>query len=387
MQIVTWSVSIKSILEINRISFLEEHTGLIRKNTIREVEKILICRTEEKWFVAYRCGDCGNTKRICFSCKSRFCNSCGTPASDLWMNQLMSWWPKNLLYRHLIFTIPLELREFFRRHRWALRILEQTAAQVMIHEFQHKHRILPGIMSVIHTFGAQLNWNPHVHMVCTYGWFDVNGVYHKVWSLPYPKLIHAWKVHLLKNLKAWCYENISSSDCRHEVKLLNDLFSQVDDEWRAKKWYINFWEPCGFLKVIVSYIGRYLKRPTIAQSRISGYDGEFVSYTYVDKYDGDKKENKVSANEFIRLLIQHIPNRYFHMCMYRGAFANRCKKKYLSKLCMFREYRDSPLIPKWYAHRYFRATGKDPFLCDCGCHMTLYAIIVPWYPPRYYDTS
>jgi hypothetical protein len=85
------------------------------------------------------------------------------------MNQLMSWWPKNLIYRHLIFTIPLELREFFRRHRKCLRVLEQTAAQVMIHEFKHKHELLPGIMSVIHTFGAQLNWNPHVHMVCTYG--------------------------------------------------------------------------------------------------------------------------------------------------------------------------------------------------------------------------
>jgi ribosomal protein L37E len=387
MQIVTWSVSIKSILEINRISFLENHGNLVRDITKHEVEKVLECRTEAKGFVSYVCNHCGKSKHIAFSCKSRFCNSCGTPASDKRMHNLLQWFPKSLTYRHLIFTIPLELREFFHRHRACLRILEQTASQVILYNFQKKHKLLPGIMSVIHTFGAQLNWNPHVHMVCTYGWFDQHDMYKKISYLPFPALYYAWKVYLIKNLKIWCKDHILDSSCSNELKFLNDLYNQVDDLWMKKCWFIHFWDPSGFAKIIVSYIGRYLKRPTIAQSRITWYDWEYVTYTYVDKYDGDQKENKITAYEFIKLLVQHIPNRYFHMAMYRGAFANRCKKKYLAKLRAFNEPRSNPIIPTTYAHRYFRSTGKDPFLCECGSHMVLYAIIIPGYPPKYFDTS
>src|SRR6266705_1373284 len=41
------------------------------------VEKALRCRTDEMGFAQYRCADCNATKKVHFSCKSRFCPSCG----------------------------------------------------------------------------------------------------------------------------------------------------------------------------------------------------------------------------------------------------------------------------------------------------------------------
>ena len=44
------------------------------------VQKMLDCGDPEKMgFVQYRCLNCGETRRIAFTCKSSFCLSCGIP--------------------------------------------------------------------------------------------------------------------------------------------------------------------------------------------------------------------------------------------------------------------------------------------------------------------
>jgi hypothetical protein len=63
MQIVTGVISIKKILECNRKAFFSAHCNAIRENTIREVEKIINCRTQNKGYTVYRC-ECGNTKVV-----------------------------------------------------------------------------------------------------------------------------------------------------------------------------------------------------------------------------------------------------------------------------------------------------------------------------------
>lgn len=388
MEIVTGVISIKKIFEINWISFLHAYWDKVRDISKAEITKILACRSEKKWWVSYRCSDCGHTKHIFFSCRSRFCNSCGTPASDKRLNTIISWWPRNLRYFHLAFTIPPELREFFRSHRKALRVLQQTSFKVIQYHFAKKHHLLPWTISVIHTFWAQLNRNPHVHMIITAWGFDKTNQYIPLDFIVYRALIVSRKYQLLKNLKQWCLENIVSEQCSSYIQLINFLYQQKNDTWAEKSRYIYFSKPWYFHTVIMKYITRYLKRPTIWQSRIIWYTDTSVSYVYKDKYTWDIKENTVSVHTFIQLLIQHIPRRYFHMVSYNGAFSNRMKKTYLSILKhWFYNNPYSPIVPKNYAHRFFRATGKNPFQCECGSRMHLYAINIPWYPTKYFDTS
>ncbi|HEV2472717.1 MAG TPA: transposase zinc-binding domain-containing protein, partial [Chthonomonadales bacterium] len=49
----------------------------IRAAAETAVEKALSCRTDEMGFAQYRCADCNTTHKVHFSCKSRFCPSCG----------------------------------------------------------------------------------------------------------------------------------------------------------------------------------------------------------------------------------------------------------------------------------------------------------------------
>ncbi len=48
----------------------------IRQVEKREVEKMLSCMDPETGYTTYMCVDCGNTKKIPHSCKSRICSVC-----------------------------------------------------------------------------------------------------------------------------------------------------------------------------------------------------------------------------------------------------------------------------------------------------------------------
>ncbi|MDR2416073.1 MAG: transposase, partial [Candidatus Peribacteria bacterium] len=57
---------------------------------------------------------------------------------------------------------------------------------------------------------------------------------------------------------------------------------------------------------------------------------------YVDKTEKDFFERikniQCSDIEFLKSLLQHIPNKYSHMVYYYGIFANRTKSKYINTI-------------------------------------------------------
>lgn len=338
--------------------------------------------------MTYSCNECWHIKHISFTCKSRFCNSCWKPLSDLRTNKLFSWRPTNLQYFHFSFTIPQELREFFHKHRKALSVLSSTAASSIFYFFSTKYKCTPWMLSVIHTFGAQLNRNPHVHILLSAGWITKNWSFKHVSFIPFLWFLASWKLYLIKNLKDWCDSNLSWDLLIQKKHFLNSFFNQKDSNGNDKFWYIHFSKKADSFQVILSYIGRYLKRPVIAQSRIIDYDSNNVTFSYKDKYDNITKQKTLSALEFIWLLLQHIPNKFFKMVNYYGIFANRCKAKYLKLInTFFNNSSKLPYIPTNFKDRIVFHWGKDPLACSCWWFYILYQIIIPGYPPKYFDSS
>lgn len=106
-------MTIRSIFESRAWKqFRERHGERIRAVVIENVEgKILKCKTGELGYGLLRC-ECGKEKRVPFTCKSRFCSSCGKVACDQWMEKVISWSLPEMQYQHIVFTIPQELRDF-----------------------------------------------------------------------------------------------------------------------------------------------------------------------------------------------------------------------------------------------------------------------------------
>jgi hypothetical protein len=49
------------------------------------------------------------------------------------------------------------------------------AVRVVKEYFEKKHKVTPGIIAGLHTSGARLQFNPHVHMLVTMGGMRKNG--------------------------------------------------------------------------------------------------------------------------------------------------------------------------------------------------------------------
>ena len=69
------------------------------------------------------------------------------------------------------------------------------------------------------------------------------------------------------------------------------------------------------------YIGRYVKHPPIAESRIMNFDGNQVTYWYEDSETKQKKTVTMDKFEFIQLLISHVPEKNFKIVRYDGIYS------------------------------------------------------------------
>ncbi len=99
----------------------------IRPVVLDNVNKIIHCGDPTLGHALYFCNDCGKVKYIGFTCKSRFCNSCG---ANYIQDRALAISSKliNCSHRHIVFTIPKELRILFRRDRSLLDVLFQASS-------------------------------------------------------------------------------------------------------------------------------------------------------------------------------------------------------------------------------------------------------------------
>lgn len=82
----------------------------------------------------------------------------------------------------------------------------------------------------------------------------------------------------------------------------------------------------------VSYIARYTKRPPIAESNILAYDGDMVTFTFVEHKTQKQECLTLTAEDFMKLLIRHIPDNNFRVVRYYGLFANRVRGELLPRV-------------------------------------------------------
>ena len=195
--------TIRQIFKDHWFSFLKTSKTSIRLVILQEVEKMLSCGDCKKGYGLYYCADCNQFKFVPFRCKSRFCNTCGTAyqsdrASAIAAKLI------NCHHRHIVFTIPQELRLLFRKDRSLLDILFKASAQVItdwLYTQNKKQVFTPGIVSGIHTFGSDLKWNPHIHMLVTEGASSNFTTWRHIKFFPYTMLRKRWQTTLLWHLE------------------------------------------------------------------------------------------------------------------------------------------------------------------------------------------
>ena len=142
-----------------------EYTCHPREVELENIDKMIHCGDPAYGGTMYGCPHCGEMKFVPFRCKSRFCPSCGNK-----YNQMRSLYMSSKLiactHRHCVFTIPEELRHFFLEDRNLLNLLFHSVQEVVLRMFSKiskSENFTPGFICVLHTFGRDLKWNPHIH--------------------------------------------------------------------------------------------------------------------------------------------------------------------------------------------------------------------------------
>ena len=357
--------TLKSIFADNWDGFCH-HVKNIRKVVLIEVDKLISCGTLDKGFAIYTC-DCGEFLFVPFTCKSRLCPSCGIKYAQDRANSI-SEKCINCNHRHLVFTIPQELRSVFRENRNLLDILFSASSEVLFSYFKQlnkKEQFKPGFISSIHTFGRDLKWNPHIHILLSEVALG-NLSSKKVTYLPYEMLRKRWQTTLLYALQ--------------KALGKRPLFTKLKCELYAKNqngFYV-YAKPKKYNNLIdaINYIIRYCGRPCMAQSRIIDYDGDFVTFWYQRHDDNKYVVEKIHVYEFIKRIIVHIPERYFNTIRYYGIYAKpKVYTKNLLKLVTDNAKKLRATIYKNWRNRINYFFNIDPLLCKCGKIMTYSSII------------
>lgn len=124
----------------------------------------------------YGCPKCGLLKFVPFRCHTRFCPTCGNRYS-MDRTMVMSFKMIDVPHRHFVFTIAEPLRRFFLEDRSLLNFLFSAVKSVILRLFHKDNKsflFTSGFICVLHTFGRDLKWNPHIHCLVTEGSFGNN---------------------------------------------------------------------------------------------------------------------------------------------------------------------------------------------------------------------
>ena len=364
--------TIKQIFIDNWDTFILKNSQLnIRPVVFKEVERMMNCGNPEFGYALYYCEHCNKFMHVPFRCKSRFCNTCGVKyAQDRALN--ISKKMIRCKHRHIVFTIPEQLRIYFLKDRNLLNGLFQAASETILSWFRDLNKsqnFTPGIMCTLHTFGRDLKWNPHIHMLCSEGGSGNIEVFRKVKHISFKALRFRWQKLLLSYLS----ENSSPSQLISFKKIKNFLYSNYDNGF-----YV-YAKPndISSIKLAVEYVVRYTGRPAMAQSRILHYDGKYVTFYYERHEDNKRVEETISVFDFIKKLIIHIPNEHFKVIRYYGIYSKRHKHtskifKMLSKTQI--EIRRQ--LRKWRLSIEL-SFGYDPTKSTCGNFMIFFRLVIP----------
>jgi hypothetical protein len=345
----------------------------------KAMNAIMNCRTEKLGGHADVCSSCGLTKISYNSCRNRHCPKCQTLAKEKWIDN-QKYDLLNVGYFHVVFTVPDILNPvIYQNQEMMYNLLFRTVAETL-QELSYDKKYLGatiGFTSVLHTWGQNLMFHPHIHCIVPAGGLTGDGKWRnsrKKFFLPVKVLSRKFRGKFLALMKNEKLSFSGKAEYLSHPKAFADL---INSAYR-KEWIVYCKPPFKDAGCVVEYLGRYTHRVAISNHRILKFDNGQVSFKWRDYKDNSKwKVMSVSVEEFIRRFLLHIlPNRFMKIRHY-GILGNRNKTK---KLTLCKKLTNTVLKIKKKASTLEliqRMTGRDIGKCPaCGAGRLIHHSII-----------
>jgi hypothetical protein len=339
----------------------------------RVLRCLATCRTAALGGHVDACAQCGFRQISYNSCRDRHCPKCQGVERATWLQARL----ERLLpvpYFHVVFTLPEVLHPLVLRNQAQLYdLLFQTAAQSLLTLAADPKRLgaQVGFTAILHTWGQNLLFHPHLHCVVTGGGLAPDGsrwlATRPDYFLPVKVLGRLFRGKFLAALKS-AYQS-GQLHLEGSVASLADprVFSRWLGTLYRQDWVVYAKPPFAGAERVFRYLGRYSHRVAISNARLLSMANGHVSFRWKDYADDHR--NKVmclTAEEFLRRFLLHVlPPRFVRIRHY-GILAGRNVN---TKLARCRQLlgtasQSSPTaVPKTWSEWVIEWTDQDPLCC------------------------
>ena len=341
----------------------------------RLMQAIETCRTAVLGGVVEWCDHCQYTHIRYRSCRNRHCPKCQGTARQKWLEQRQ----QELLpieYFHVVFTLPEAIAAIAFYNKDAVYdILFRATAETLLTVARDPARlgVELGFFAVLHTWGQNLHFHPHLHCVVPGGGLAMD---HDRWIRGRRRFLLPVKV-LSRFFRRAFLDELEKAHAARQLQFFGKLESLRDPyafarylaPLRQSQWVVYAKAPFGGPQHVLQYLGRYTHRVAISNRRLLALEDGWVSFQWKDYRDGQQKVMTVAAQEFIRRFMQHALPSGFQRIRYYGFLAN-CHRAAKLDLCRrLLATACSDLLPHLDQCREFLAalTGRNSKCCpQCG---------------------
>jgi len=357
---------------------------------LRLMRAIEQCRTASLGGHVEQCGHCGKLRRRYNSCRNRHCPKCGSLARARWLQKRQS----ELLpveYFHVVFTVPSQLYPLLFHNQRRLYDLLFRASMDTLLDIARDPKHLgaeAGMFGILHTWGQNLLYHPHVHYIVPGGGL---GPDHDRWIACKPgfflpvRVLSACFRNRFLNALLDLFEKGKLQFPGQADSLADPVrFSRFIHSLRSISWVVYAKPPFGGPSQALDYLGRYSHRVAISNDRLLAMDphsGE-VTFRWKDyRHPQRPRTMRLAAFEFIRRFLLHALPDGFQRIRSGGFFANRHRKAKLDlirRLLAVSDILSLLPLPRDPAAALLQLTGRAISTCSsCGLGPMLWLETIP----------
>ena len=316
--------------------YLDKYTPSTQQSKVANC--IINCKTGAYGANVSMCEDCGHLQIHYNSCRNRCCPMCQALPKEKWMDKRC----EDVLeapYFHLVFTVPHELNPLIYSNQQLLYDALYHCVSATISELTADTKHLGakvGYICVLHTWGSEMNFHPHIHVILLGGGLTVKNQWRdkgENFFLPVEVLSKLFRGKYLDELKILWKEKKLQFHGSSEKYRNHYAFKELLNICYEKEWIPHCKKTFNGAQSVINYLGKYTHRIAISNHRIIRMDEDTVTY-YVKDYreEGKWKECTISGTEFIRRFLMHVPPKRFVRIRHYGLLCTRTKTKHLT-LC------------------------------------------------------
>lgn len=305
--------TIKEIFQVFGPEYMTCFGDAMPRDHRKVIDAIINCRTSHYGVTIHTCEACGQTHIVYRSCGNRHCPNCQHHKARQWLDKQLK---RQLPGHHFMitFTVPKQIRRFIRSNQRlcysALFAASSDTMKKLAIDPKYIGGDMPGFFGVLHTWGRQLQYHPHIHYIVPGGALSKKD---DSW--------HPSRIDFYLPVKAMSI--IFKAKFKDHMKK-NNLYDQIPSQVWEQNFNVNC-QAVGGSERSIRYLAPYVFKVAISDYRIIRIENRRVSFKYKKTKSNRWRIMELDVFEFMRRYLQHVLPTGFMKIRYFGFLNPNCR--------------------------------------------------------------